>query len=190
MGYVEQVRSSVAAMRKQMAHMTPSLKYLRERKERIELVSFLNDLAIFHNDRLREKGIAIQVEAPTEAGPQLNMNKGKLTQVFDNLILNSDYWLREAIRTGHIESGVIALVIESSGVRVTDNGRGIDPAVEETLFDPFVTMKDRREGRGLGLFVVKQLLESEACTIVLLPVRNAFGRRYIFTLDFRGALCE
>ncbi len=188
--FVEHVRSSVAGMRKQLAHLTPSLKYLRERKERIDLLAFLRQLAAFHNDRLEGKAIEVLVRASKRSTPFLNMNLGKLTQIFDNLILNADYWLREAIRTGHIEAGLITLTVEDHFVQVADNGRGIDPVVEETLFDPFVTMKQRGEGRGLGLFVVHQLLDSEACTALLLLERNDFGRRYVFELNLAGAACE
>ena len=35
--YIEHVRSSVAAMRKQLKHLTPSLRYLREQRERIDV---------------------------------------------------------------------------------------------------------------------------------------------------------
>ena len=38
--YIEHVRSSVAAMRKQLSHLTPSMRYLRERKERIEVLAW------------------------------------------------------------------------------------------------------------------------------------------------------
>ena len=37
--YIEHVQSSVTAMRKQLAHLTPSLRYLRERRERIEVLA-------------------------------------------------------------------------------------------------------------------------------------------------------
>ena len=43
--YSEHVRSSVAAMRKQLAHLTPSLRYLRERRDRIEVLTFVRELA-------------------------------------------------------------------------------------------------------------------------------------------------
>jgi signal transduction histidine kinase len=187
--YIEQVRSAVAGMRKQLAHMTPSLKYLRERREDIDLVPFLNELAAFHNERLTGKGVTVEVSA-AGGDVTMRMNRGKLTQVFDNLILNADYWLREAIRTGHIKAGVISIMADGPIVRVADNGRGVDPAVEQTLFDPFVTMKEKSEGRGLGLFVVQQLLDSEGCTALLLPERNSFGRRFAFELDFTGAVGE
>ena len=38
---------------------------------------------------------------------------------------------------------------------VWDNGKGIDPAVENTLFEPFVTEKET--GRGLGLYITQEL---------------------------------
>ena len=118
------------------------------------------------------------------------MNKGKLTQVFDNLILNAEYWLKEGIRAGFIERGEIAFAITEPYVRVTDNGRGVNESVEDSLFEPFVTMKRTGEGRGLGLYVCRQLLDSESCELVLLAERNNSGSRYVFELDLSGATGE
>jgi C4-dicarboxylate-specific signal transduction histidine kinase len=64
----------------------------------------------------------------------------------------------------------------------------VDPTIETALFQPFVTTKGKGKGRGLGLFVVQQLLDAEGCAISLLQKRNDKGRRYIFELDFSGAL--
>ena len=75
-------------------------------------------------------------------------------------------------------------------MRVEDNGRGVEESVESSLFEPFVTMKRTGEGRGLGLFVCRQLLDSESCELVLLPDRNEGGRRYAFELDLSGAVGE
>ncbi|MBS0255201.1 MAG: PAS domain-containing protein [Proteobacteria bacterium] len=41
-------------------------------------------------------------------------------------------------------------------LRVSDNGPGIDPALRERLFEPFVTSK--RSGQGLGLALVRKLV--------------------------------
>ena len=185
--YIEHVRSSVAAMRKQLAHLTPSLRYLRERRERIDVVAWATDVAAFYNERRHRTEIAVRVVQQGSHGFALNMNKGKLTQVFDNLVLNSEYWVGEALRAGAIKNGEIVVIVDAPVVRVMDNGRGVDPSVEDSLFDPFVTTKRAGHGRGLGLFVVRQLLDSEACGIVLLPVRNGRGRRYMFELDLSGA---
>ena len=185
--FIEEVRSSVAAMRKQLAHLSPSLRYLRERKERIELADFLKDLTEFYEEKLAMNQIKMLVQIPSPS-VAVNVNKGKLTQVFDNLILNAEYWLKEAIRAQFISEGKIKIAVDGIYVRVSDNGRGVEESVEETLFEPFVTMKRKGEVRGLGLFVCQQLLDSESCEIRLLPVRNDIGRRYVFELDLSGVI--
>ena len=187
--YVEHVRSSVAAMRKQLAHLTPSLRYLRERRERIKVLAWMEAFATFHNEKLHAEGIEVVVVQRGSPGFAVNMNEGKLTQVFDNLMLNAQYWLREAIRAGFVKNGTITIVIDGPVIRVMDNGRGVEETVEETLFEPFVTTKRSGEGRGLGLFVARQLLDSESCGIVLLPDRNTRGRRFVFEVDLSGAAC-
>ena len=185
--YVEHVRSSIAAMRKQLAHLTPSLRYLRERRERIEVFVWAEDLATFYNDT---QMVEINMTVLQAGSPSfvISMNKGKLTQVFDNLVLNAEYWLKEAIRAGYTNSGEITIVTDAPMVRFMDNGRGVDESVEDSLFEPFITTKEGGEGRGLGLFVARQLLDSESCNVVLLPQRNARGRRYIFEINLSGAI--
>ena len=185
--YIEEVRSSVAAMRKQLSHLTPSLRYLREKKEQLGLPALVNELAEFHQARLAESSIEIVLEVYSP-GAVIYMNRGKFTQVFDNLVLNAEYWLKEAIRARSIKDGTITILVDGSRVLVADNGRGVEESVEETLFEPFVTMKHKGEGRGLGLFVCRQLLDSESCEIVLLPDRNVHGRRHVFELELSGAV--
>ena len=185
--FIEEVRSSIAAMRKQLAHLSPSLRYLREQRERIELVGFLKDLAEFHEAKLAANNIKIFIQI-LSPGVAANVNRGKLTQIFDNLILNAEYWLKEAIRAHFISEGEMRIVVDGNYVRVSDNGRGVEESVEETLFEPFVTMKRKGEGRGLGLFVCQQLLDSESCEIRLLAARNDIGRRYVFELDLSGVI--
>ena len=186
--FIEEVRSSVAAMRKQLAHLTPSLRYLREQREKIDIPSFLKELVDFYEGRLAHNGI--RLVANTSKGFSVYMNKGKLTQVFDNLILNSEYWLKEAIRAGFIEKGEITFEVGGPYVRVADNGSGVNESVEASLFEPFVTMKRTGEGRGLGLYVCRQLLDSESCELILLADRNQHGRKYVFELDLSGAAGE
>jgi C4-dicarboxylate-specific signal transduction histidine kinase len=62
--------------------------------------------------------------------------------------------------------------------------------VENTLFEPFVSTKAAGKGRGLGLFIVKQLLDSEDCFIELLSDRNARKRLYKFRIDLKGVINE
>jgi PAS domain S-box-containing protein len=58
---------------------------------------------------------------------------------------------------------------------VSDNGPGIDPAFHERIFDIFQTLKprDQVEGSGIGLTVVKKLVESRGGSI---RVESALGQ--------------
>ena len=117
--YVEEVRSSVTAMRKQLAHLTPSLRYVRERREPIDVPVFLAELVDFYEAKLGANGIKMTVEGESPGGFVVRMNKGKLTQVFDNVVLNAEYWLREAIRAGAIQRGEITLAVDAPRVRIS-----------------------------------------------------------------------
>ena len=141
-------------------------------------------------DHLKNNNIDIQITPKNTKNFYVYMNRGKLTQIFDNLFINSDYWLREDIRTKNIRHGKINISIDKPYIRFYDNGRGVDPSVETTLFEPFVTAKEKGKGRGLGLFIVKQFLDSEGCSVSLLPERNNHNRLYLFEIDFTGGLDE
>ena len=75
-------------------------------------------------------------------------------------------------------------------IYINDNGYGIPPAVENQIFEPFVTTKPKGEGRGLGLFIIQQLLDSSGCTITLEPVRNEHKRKYIFAINLSNIITE
>lgn len=187
--YTEYIYSAVSTLRKQLSHLAPSLRYVRERLDEIKLDAFFKEIQDFYVERFRRSEIQMHLDGINDSF-SIKMNKGKLTQVIDNIVLNSEYWLREAVKRGDIDKAIITITIKRPFVLIEDNGYGIDPSVELSMFQPFVTTKPKNEGRGLGLFIVKELLNASDCAISLRPERNQFNRRYIFQIDFTGALYE
>ena len=116
----------------------------------------------------------------------VNINKGKLTQILDNIILNSEYWLKQILKTDKKFKSIIDIELRSPSIYISDNGYGIMPDFENNIFQPFVTSKPAGEGRGLGLFIVQQLLESIDSTVTLLQKRNEHNRRYIFQINLEN----
>ncbi len=67
---------------------------------------------------------------------------------------------------------------------VADNGRGIDPAVQERMFEAFFTTKQEGRGSGLGLAVVRAIVDELGGGI---QVTTAPGQGTTFTIDLPQA---
>jgi signal transduction histidine kinase len=186
--FIEYVRGTVGSLRKELGHFSPSLRYVRERREQLDVALFAKDIAGYYSERWNDRDITTTVSDKSSARFVVATSRGKLTQVFDNLFLNSGYWIGVAQSQGVISDGEITVHLHRPLITVSDNGPGIEDSVSAILFDPFVTRKPRGEGRGLGLFVVRQLLESEGASIELGPRRNADGRRYEFIINLASLL--
>jgi signal transduction histidine kinase len=186
--FVEEVIGSVAGLRRQLAHLAPSLRFVRERRENLPLSEVAEEVASYFEDRWKNEPISIEFQLREDFA--VLMNRGKLLQVFDNLVLNSEYWLGESIRQGELDRGLVTIEIDAPLVRIFDNGRGIEPGVQHSLFEAFVSRKPRGAGRGLGLFIVRQLLDAEGSSIMLLPDHNSHGRPYTFEIDLSGAVAK
>lgn len=86
-----------------------------------------------------------------------------LERVFQNLIANAiDYTPKGKVTIG-------ASVTEDGGLDcwVKDNGHGIPDDVKPKVFDKFQTTRRRRGGLGLGLTVVKQIIEAHGGSVEL-----------------------
>ena len=180
--YVEHVRSSAAALNRQMSHLNPALRYMRERKSRLQISEIANMVGAHYNENWADQGVEVNVEVAADF--YVEMNEGKLSQVLDNLVLNSGYWIREQRRRQPDSAGEITLRVDLPFLTVTDTGPGVDPSVEGLVFEPFVTTKGRGHGRGLGLFVVRQLLEPEGAEITLDPATHPGERARTFRISF------
>ena len=98
-------------------------------------------------------------------GMYVRGTKGKLQQVFLNLILNAvdavdkkSGWIRIEIRPSSDRS--------AAEVHIFDNGPGIPDEVRGKLFEPFVTTKDE-QGTGLGLYVSQKIIKRHGGQIIL-----------------------
>ena len=167
LAFTETVKSSVAAMRRQLLFLAPSLQYVREKREDLDMYRYLNEIAKHYIPIFVNEHISLRVQTSPAKSFAVSINKGKLTQIIDNLLMNSEYWLNEDIRLKRIPQGQIFISFDKPFLRISDNGRGVDPTIEDSIFEPFVSAKGRGKGRGLGLYIAKQLLESEGCSIRL-----------------------
>jgi signal transduction histidine kinase len=92
-----------------------------------------------------------------------------LLQLFLNLFDNAVYWLH-AKRSGRRQIEV--LLDGDEGILVfSDNGPGISAEDAPYIFEPFYSGKGE-EGRGLGLYIARQLLERHEYSIELADLKR------------------
>ncbi|MBF0469678.1 MAG: HAMP domain-containing histidine kinase, partial [Desulfamplus sp.] len=70
-------------------------------------------------------------------------------------------------------------VVQQIIVRMSDTGKGIPQDISSKIFDPFYTTKPAGEGSGLGLHIVKTILEKHKGSI---GVQSEIGKGSVFTV--------
>jgi signal transduction histidine kinase len=127
------------------------------------------------------RGLEI-VFVPESAPVFVSVNRTRIEQILVNLLVNAS----EAIGRG---SGQVLVATREDKLRkrivieVTDTGPGIKPDVLPRICDPFFTTKG--EGTGLGLSVVKEIVESYGGE---LAISTSLGVGSTFTFDLPLAL--
>ncbi len=124
-----------------------------------------------------------KISVQTQISPSVQRVLGdsiQLQQCMLNLLMNAFDSIAEA------KSGPRGVTIKVApekagwvGVSVTDSGKGIDAAVANRLFEPFVTTKS--EGMGLGLLVTRSIVEGHGGRIWSSPNSDR-GATFTFTL--------
>ncbi|HAY3535620.1 ATP-binding protein [Elizabethkingia anophelis] len=183
---IEYINTTVNGLKTQLKHLDPALKYNREKKSSFNFFNFFKEEKEYYKNRFEKQGIDFIIIQDDDFS--VTVNRGKLVQIIDNILNNSEYWLIERKKNEPQFNPSISIKIESPWIYISDNGYGISPAVENQIFEPFVTTKPKGEGRGLGLFIIQQLLDSSGCTIALEPTRNEHKRKYIFAINFSNII--
>ena len=184
---IEYINTTVSSIRSQLKHLDSSFKYNKEKKGEVSIGTLLSlDEKNFYQEKLNQIGLDLIVDIREDF--VTIVNKGKLIQVFDNLINNSIYWLRKRKDKENMSNLYMKATVQCPYVYFEDNGWGIEKGVEDSIFEPFVTRKPVGEGRGLGLYIIKNLLNSDNCDIVLSGDRNEIGQRYKFVLNLSGII--
>lgn len=120
----------------------------------------------------------INIELPEKA-PVLTSEKILMQQVFTNLISNG-------IKYNNKPTGNIKITVQQNDGQneyiVEDNGPGIPEIYHDRIFGIFQTMeaRDTRESTGVGLAIVKKIIEEKGGSIRVESAEDLFTR-FIFT---------
>ncbi len=136
-------------------------------------------LLLVGHDLQLEK-ITVQKEIQPDL-PPIIVDRRQFQEVLFNLIRNAG----QAIAP----PGTIWVRAHAEGekqvrIEIADTGGGIPADKLEKIFDPFYTTKEPGKGTGLGLFIVRQIVERNKGRIL---VESVVGKGTTFFLDFPAA---
>ena len=132
-----------------------------------------DSLEMFH-ERLARNQIQVELRL-ADPCPMVLADADQMSQVMINLVMNAVHAMPEG---GTLR---VALAPEPQMVRLTvaDTGHGVPREVIKKIFDPFFTTKEFGKGTGLGLTVVKGIIEEHQGSIA---VESQEGMGTTFTI--------
>lgn len=162
---VEALSVTLEALRDLVLALGPMF-YIRRRtsEKELDVKTIVEHALLLNQGQIKDNKIQVHIDTP-QGALLVKMRRGALTQVFNNLIDNSCYWLSRKSEENDRHLRIIILADERAVV-VADNGMGIHPKDRHRIFDVFFSTKT--EGRGLGLFITREALAEAMSTIVLL----------------------
>ncbi len=123
---------------------------------------------------IQAKKIQVAFNAAKDLTP-IPLNAERLTQALLNLFLNA---IQSMEPGGNLAVDIgLAEAANTCRISVKDDGKGMSPEVQASIFTPYFTTKS--SGTGLGLAIVHQIIEGHGGTI---SVKSAPGAGSVFTL--------
>jgi two-component system sensor histidine kinase FlrB len=150
-------------------------------RETFSVSDLLADLTITFEPLARQHGVALRTNVQTECGVTGNRKAlaGALTNLLENAMQAVDaggqVTISAAQRDGQLFLGV------------SDNGRGMSPAIAARLFEPFFTT--RSDGTGLGLAIARGVARAHGGNIEV-NSQEGVGTEFVITLPMTETTCQ
>jgi len=143
-------------------------KSSKQKRRDIAVLDILTKIKRIYQGQLDDDGIALSIDvigSPVIA----KTTDAVLMQLFINLLDNSIYWFK------YSSVSEKRILIHLNGNRncmiFSDSGSGVNPDDVPYIFEPFYSGKGA-EGRGLGLYIARQLLERHDYSIELSDLKS------------------
>lgn len=161
LSFVKQIKQSSDKLKEQLKNLNLLVDTTKSRSEKLEYVLFQHSVDLIlmeYENNLKEIDAEIITDFHSVSG--INYFKAHVDSLFSNLITNSIKYrkLNQKLLvevTSRKESEYIVLIIK-------DNGIGIDLSKNmNRIFQPFKRLTDQGTGSGLGLSLLKRMIERD-----------------------------
>ncbi|MFQ6042101.1 MAG: ATP-binding protein [Candidatus Poribacteria bacterium] len=176
---IEKVDGEVQSLNRIVTEFLDFARPTPLQREMVNLSEAINSVLTLLHTEFNNNAVQVQTSG-LEALPAIHADVEQLKRVFTNIVKNA---LQAMPRGGALTiSGEVISVENIIRLEFMDTGVGIPPDAAERIFDPFFTTKDT--GTGLGLAVVKRLLENHSGTIECRSEEGK-GTTFIITLPVK-----
>ena len=133
----------------------------RQTKSRFDLRPVGRQIVLSNHEReFTRHGMHLELRLPEDAF-MVHAVRGMVIQILENLVVNAAYWLK---RQAEYEEGfepqlIVTVDAKQRQLIVQDNGPGVPVSRKDRIFQPFVTTKPTGMGRGLGLYIARDMAE-------------------------------
>ncbi len=126
---------------------------------------------------IAERGVEVEIDP---ALPVVMGDRTRLREVYQNLLANAVTYMG-AQPAPRIEVG-LRFQGQETVFTVRDNGSGVDPRYRDKIFGLFERLETCEEGTGIGLAVVKRIVEMHGGRIWVESEGEGRGSTFCFTL--------
>ncbi len=186
MSLVDNLQTQIKATNKRISSVDVMSPSGRNRREQYDVVAQVKTVVAGFEARFDRHQIECEILVDgTPVGDQhfvAYLVRGLIAQVLENLLTNSAYWVQQSLKDGQDQRRIVVEIDTSASViMVTDNGPGIDPASGEAVFKPYYST--RKRGKGLGLYIARELVEYHGGRLYLDASGESDGRLRTFVLE-------
>lgn len=162
------LRGMLSFVEAQLKDIQLLFKSSKQRRKDVRIKDVLQKVQKLFAPTLTKENVSLNVE---ERGSPLmgKTTDAVLLQLFLNLFDNAVYWLRS--KTSGKRQIQILLDGDDGQMIFADNGPGIKADDAPYIFEPFYSGRGE-DGRGLGLYIAKQLLERHDYSIELADTKR------------------
>jgi len=167
----EYIDSAVNNSMEQIKYMDKTINDFRDsttsnsKKENFSLTKTVEKIQDLLKASLKNNQIGFFIDIKEDV--QITGYENKILQALINLVNNAKDAINSSVKKQLIEKGKgkINIVVQKEGefakIIVSDNGGGIPFDIIDKVFEPYFTTKHKSAGTGIGLYMVKSIIEKE-----------------------------
>jgi len=157
----------------------------RQQKTMTDLKKLIRETFANHISQFERHKILYEIsDKSTSEMWNIKVVPGMIVQILENLISNSVYWIKQEQNINRTFSAKIKLVIDRDEEKIsfTDNGPGIPRDKREEVFRPFVSTKPPGAGKGLGLYISKEIAKYHNASLSLLDNNDKYLNTFVLNI--------